>query len=282
MKHLGQHLTDYLILRRSLGFKLRQADCLLRQFVRFANEQGASHLTTQLAVRWATQPTAALPVTLAGRYQTVRLFALYLSTLDARTEAPPAGLLHYRKHRKPPYFYTDQQVVRLVRAARKLPSSKGLQGPTLSTLLGLLAATGMRVGEAIGLDRQSVDLSNALLTIHHAKGNRTRLVPVHASTCTMLRRFERLRNRLCPLPRSAGFFVSEQGDRLNDNRVRVWFANVSRQIVWRGWPRRGIGVRLNRGNGWCGGGLFGGARRFEEGAAVGRSQAGPCEARSEG
>jgi len=244
MKQLAEHLKDYLTLRRNLGFKLRGSDCLLRQFVRFANEQRASHLTTELALRWATQPTAALPITLAGRYRTVRLFALYLSTLDARTEVPPSGLLHYRKHRKPPFFYTDQQVVRLVRAARKLPSPRGLQGPTLSTLLGLLAATGMRVGEAIGLDRQNVDLANALLTIPHAKGDRTRLVPVHASTCTMLRRFERLRNRLCPRPRSSAFFVSEQGDRLNDNRVRVWFANVSRQIGLRG-PHDRRGPRIH-------------------------------------
>jgi integrase/recombinase XerD len=88
VKSLAQHLQDYLVLRRSLGFKLRQADCLLRQFVRFAGEQRASYLTTPLAVRWATQPTQALPVTLAGRYQMVRHFALYLSTLDARTEVP--------------------------------------------------------------------------------------------------------------------------------------------------------------------------------------------------
>ena len=105
MKTLAQHLQDYLTLRRSLGFKLRQADCLLRQFIRFADEQRASYLTTPLAVRWATQPTEVLPVTLAGRYQIVRHFALYLSTLDARTEVPPAGLLVYRKRRTPPYFY---------------------------------------------------------------------------------------------------------------------------------------------------------------------------------
>jgi integrase/recombinase XerD len=244
MKTLAEHLQDYLTLRRSLGFKLRQADCLLRQFIRFAGEQQTSHLTTQLAVRWATQPSEVLPVTLAGRYQIVRHFALYLSTLDARTEVPPAGLLVYRKRRTPPYFYTDQQVVHLVRTARRLPSAEGLKGPTLSTLLGLVAVTGMRIGEAIALDRQHVDLSQGLLTIQHAKGDRVRLIPVHASTCTMLRRFERLRYRVCPHPRSPSFFVTETGDRLNDNWVRIWFANVSRQIGLRG-PTDRRGPRIH-------------------------------------
>jgi integrase len=244
MKSLAQHLQDYLALRRSLGFKLRQADCLLRQFVRFAGEQRASHLTAPLAVRWATLPTQVLPVTLAGRYQIVRHFALYLSTLDARTEVPPAGLLVYRKRRTPPYFYTDQQVVRLVQAARRLPSAEGLKGPTLSTLLGLVAVTGMRIGEATALNRQDVDLSQGLLTIQHPKGDRVRLIPLHASTCIVLQRFERLRNRVCPRLRSPSFFVTETGERLNDNWVRIWFATVSRQIGLRG-PTDRRGPRIH-------------------------------------
>lgn len=244
MKTLAQHLRDYLTLRRSLGFKLRGTDCLLRQLVRFAREQKVSHLTARLAVRWATQPAKVLPATLGGRYQIVRHFALYLSTVDGRTEVPPAGLLVYRRQRKPPYFYTDRQVVRLVQRARKLPSAKGLKGPTLSTLLGLVAVTGMRIGEAVTLDRQHVDLSQGLLTIHQAKRDRVRLIPLHGSTCTMLRQFERLRNRVCPHPRSPTFFVSETGDRLNDNWVRVWFAHVSRQIGLRG-PNDRRGPRIH-------------------------------------
>ena len=230
MNLLGKHVQDYLTLRRRLGFKLRGTGFLLRQFVRFAKANGTARITTQLAVRWATQRTESEPVTLAARYRTVRLFALYLNTLDCQNEVPPAGLLPYRKERKSPYIYSDQEVVRLVRAAQQLPSSKGLRGPTLSTLIGLLAATGMRIGEAIGLDRDSVDLPQAMLTIHQAKGYRARLIPLHPSTCTMLQRYEHLRNRLCPQPLSPSFFVSEQGTRLNDNRVRAWFATVSRHI----------------------------------------------------
>ena len=230
MKSLQKHLQDYLTMRRRLGFKLRGSNYLLRQFVRFAKEHGTARITTPLAVQWATQRPESEPVTIAARYRTLRLFALYLNTLNSQNEVPPAGLLPYRKDRKSPYIYTDQEVVRLVDAAKTLPSPKGLRGPTLSTLIGLLAATGMRIGEAIALDRNSVDLNHAMLTIHQAKGYRTRLIPLHKSTCTMLLRYERLRNRLCPRPSSQSFFVSEQGTQLNDNRVREWFATVSRHI----------------------------------------------------
>jgi integrase/recombinase XerD len=230
MKSLGNHVQDYLTLRRRLGFKLRGTGVLLRQFVRFAKANGAARITTQAAVRWATQRPESEPVTIAARYRTIRLFALYLNTLDPRSEVPPAGLLPYRKERKSPYIYSDQEVVRLVCGAKQLPSPEGLRGPTLSTLIGLLAVTGMRIGEAIGLDRNHVDLPHAMITIHQAKGDRARLIPIHPSTCTMLQRYDRLRNRLCPQPLSPSFFISEQGTRLNDNRVRVWFATVSRQI----------------------------------------------------
>jgi integrase/recombinase XerD len=230
MKSLPKHLQDYLTLRRRLGFKLRGTAFLLRQFVRFAKAHGTARITTKLAVRWATQRTESKPVTIAARYRTVRLFALYVSTLDSHTEVPPAGLLPYRKERKSPYIYSDQEVIRLVRAAKTLTSPKGLRGSTLSTLIGLLAATGMRIGEATALNRDSVNLSHAMLTIHQAKGYRTRLIPLHPSTCTMLQRYEQLRNRLCPQPLSSNFFVSEQGTRLNDTRVRAWFATISRHI----------------------------------------------------
>lgn len=230
MKSLSKQLQDYLTMRRHLGFKLRGTEYLLRQFVRFAKVRGIARITTPLAVQWATQRPESEPVTIAARYRTLRLFALYLNTFDSHNEVPPAGLLPCRRERKSPYIYTDQEVVRLVDEAKTLPSPKGLRGPTLSALIGLLAATGMRIGEAIALDRNSVDLNNAMLTIHHAKGYRKRLIPLHTSTCTMLLRYECLRNRLCPRPLSQSFFVSEQGMRLKDNRVRAWFATVSRHI----------------------------------------------------
>jgi integrase len=203
---------------------------LLRKFVRFAKQERASFITTKLALRWATQPAGCQPSQWANRLGMVRRFAQYLSAVDPRTQIPPPGLLPHRYQRKTPYLYRDQEVLRLIEAARQLDSPRGLRGATASTLFGLLAATGMRVGEAIGLDRKDVDLKQALLTVRHAKGHKSRLVPIHPSTQDALRRHACLRDRICPNPQSPGFFISERSTRLIDCTVRHWFIRISHQI----------------------------------------------------
>lgn len=229
MNVLSARLEEYLKLRRSLGFKLRLPGALLRQFVRFTQEKKASVITTKLALEWATQPADCQPSQWANRLGMVRRLAQYVSALDPRTEVPPPGLLPHRYHRKPPYLYRDEEVRRLIRTARELDSPKGLRGATASTLFGLLAATGMRVGEAVSLDRQDVDLQRDLLTVRHAKGNRSRLVPLHPSTRKALRRYERLRDQICLNCVSPSFFISEWSTRLTDCTVRYWFICVSHQ-----------------------------------------------------
>ena len=229
MNSLSSQLEDYLKLRRQLGFKLRLPGALLRQFVRFAQKKKAPVITTKLALEWATQPADCQPSQWANRLGMVRRLAHYVSALDPRTEVPPPGLLPHRYHRKTPYLYRDEEVWRLIRTARELDSPKHLRGATASTLFGLLAATGMRVGEAISLDRQDVDLQQDLLTVRHAKGNRSRLVPFHPSTRNALRRYERLREQICPRCVSPSFFISERGARLTDCTVRYWFICVSHQ-----------------------------------------------------
>lgn len=131
MKALKTHLDDYLKLRRQLGFKLREAGGLLRRFVQFAQAENASFITTKLALRWATQPTNVQSSQWANRLGMVRRFARYLSAVDPRTEIPPPGLLPHRYHRKAPYVYRDQEVVRLIGAARKRKSSA--DGPSQAT-----------------------------------------------------------------------------------------------------------------------------------------------------
>ena len=229
MKTLRTYLAEYLKLRHQLGFKLRLAGALLGQFVRYALAQKAAVITTELALEWATQPADCQPSQWAGRLGMVRRFAQYVSASDPRTEVPPPGLLPYRYHRKPPYLYRDEEVRRLILTARELASPQHLRGATASTLFGLLAATGMRVGEAISLDRQDVDRQQDLLTVRHAKGNRARLVPIHASTRKALQQYARLRDQICPHCVSPSFFISERGARLTDCTVRYWFIRVSRQ-----------------------------------------------------
>lgn len=230
MKTLSGHLQQYLQLRRRLGFKLRNAGGLLAKFVHFAQRQHAPFVTTQLALRWATQPVDCHPALWTTRLSMVRQFARYVSAVDPRTEIPPHGLLPHRYRRKPPYLYSDQEVRALMAAAQQLPSPRHLRGATYATLFGLLAVTGMRVGEALGLDRADVDLAQALLTVRQTKGNKARLVPLHPSTNQALRRYERLRDRVCPRPHSPRFFLSERGGALTYGIVRYWFIQVSRQI----------------------------------------------------
>jgi integrase len=213
-----------------LGFKLRDAGGALSRFVRFAKQQHVAFITTNLAVQWATQPVHCHPALWTTRLGMVRQFAHYLSAVDSRTEIPPCGLLPHRYHRQSPYLYADQEVRDLIAAAQQLPSPDHLRGATYATLFGLLAVTGMRVGEALGLDRTDVDLAQALLTLRRTKGNKSRLVPIHSSTRQALQRYERLRDRLCPQPHSPRFFLSERGNALTYCIVRHWFIKVSRQI----------------------------------------------------
>lgn len=230
MKRLAIHLDEYLELRHKLGFRLRLAGGLLRRFVLFAYEKRASFITTKLAVQWATQPADCQPAQWANRLGIVRRFALYVSGTDPRTEIPLQEMLPHRYHRKSPYLYSDQEVCRLIQAARKVPSPKDLRAVSHATLFGLLAVTGMRVGEAIGLDRNDVDLHHGILTVRQAKFNKSRLVPVHFTTRKQLRAYERMRDRICPRPNTPSFFISERGTRLTDCTVRRWFVIVSHRI----------------------------------------------------
>ena len=230
MKRLSTYLDEYLELRHKLGFRLRLAGGLLRRFVRFAQRQRASFITRKLAVEWATQPAACQPAQWANRLGIVRRFAQYVSGTDPRTEIPPPDLLPHRYHRKPPYLYSDREVRRLIQVARQLPSPGDLRAASHATVFGLLAVTGMRVGEAIGLDRADVDLAQGILTVRQAKFGKSRLLPVHTTTQKQLRAYARLRDQLCPRPKTSAFFVSERGTRLTDCTVRRWFVIVSHRI----------------------------------------------------
>jgi integrase len=229
MRTLAKHLEEYLEIRHRLGFKLRDTRRELRKFVQFARQKNTAFITAKMALQWATQATDSEQwrTYLLGM---VRGFARYLSAMDSRTEVPPEGLLLCRRWRKTPYLYTDAQIVRLIKAAGNLPSSDNLRPATYSTLFGLLAATGLRVGEAIALNRENVDLGRCLLTLPETKFGKWRLVPIHETVKSKLARYERLRNQICPRPKSPSFFTSECGTRLTYCTVHKWFIRLSHQI----------------------------------------------------
>jgi integrase len=248
MRDLREAMEQYLLLRRSLGFKLINAESVLQSFVKFAEREAFSHITTDLVLRWMNLSTAKEPSTLADRLNIVRRFAIWRSAADELTEVPPKNLLPHRYRRKPPYIYSDDEIERLVQAARKLPSPKGLRGPTYATLLGLLAATGMRISEAVSLDRRDVDLEGSVLCIRESKFRKSRLVPVHVTTRDALSEYAKRRDRIFPRLQSIAFFISERGMRVTHWAARDNFAIVSRQIGIRKkikGKRIGCGPRLH-------------------------------------
>ncbi len=265
MSTLQSALDEYLAIHRALGFKLRLAGRLLQRFVEFAGHAGAAYITTDLAVQWATQPAHAQPAQWANRLGMVRRFAQYCSASDPRTSVPPPDLLPYQYHRRAPYLYRDEQITRLLKAARQLPSSNGLRPHTYTTLFGLYIATGLRTNEPLQLDREDADLAQGVLTIRGAKFGKSRYVPLHPSTQRALQRYAVRRDRSCRNPDSATFFLSDRGTRLTEWSVRWTFIKLSHQIGLRkagdsrgprlldfrhrlaintllGWYRRGVDV----------------------------------------
>jgi len=248
MSKLHDALTQYIELRRNLGSKLRGVDSALRSFVAFAERENASYITADLALRWAKEPLHVQPATWASRLQMVRRFAVWLSATDRRTEVPPLGLFPHRYRRKKPYLYSDDEINQLVRAARQLPSPKGLKGHTYSTIFGLLSVTGMRSSEPLALDREDVDLDEGVLSIRRTKFGKSRLVPLHESTRQVLADYARQRERIVSRPAVAAFFLSERGTRITEWAARYNFAKVSREIGLRAPSkgcRHGHGPRLH-------------------------------------
>lgn len=244
MSALSMALTEYLTVRRALGFKLYKDGLCLAQFVHFAKGEGAAFITRDLALRWATKPAHATPAHWASRLTMVRQFARYCSALDVRTEIPPVGLLPFRSKRKQPYLYSDQEITRLLHAAEQLPSPRGLRAATCTTVFALLAVTGMRISEPIALDRGDVDLEQGALTIRESKFGKSRWLPVHSTTRMALQRYSERRDQLFPSALTTSFFISERATRLTQWAVRATFVKLSHQIGLRG-PQDHYGPRLH-------------------------------------
>ena len=212
MSTLRTAAEEYLAVRRSLGYKLELQGRLLLDFTGYLERTGAATVTVAAAVAWATQPAGAAPVWWKQRLSVVRCFARHLATLDPACEVPPTDLLPARYRRRTPYLYSPAEVAALVHAAGTL--AVPLHAATYQALISLLAATGLRVGEAMALGRCDVDLDTGLLTVVRGKYGKSRRVPLHSTTTEMLRRYADRRDRLCPAPAAGSFFVSTAGTRL--------------------------------------------------------------------
>lgn len=247
MSAIRDALGQYVAVRRALGTKFREPAVTLDHFVDFLEREGAEFITTELALRWATEPKSVQRATWARRLTLVRGFAAWLSAVDARTVVPPRRLLDSRRRRNAPHIYTHQEIERLMLEAAGLSSSTGLRALTYSTLIGLLAATGLRPGEVLALDRSDVDLSNGILSVRQTKFGKSRFVPVEDSTRVALQRYAQQRDRLCSRRLDEAFLICERGARLDGSTVRRTFAKMSCTIGLRTQTQRrhiGRGPRL--------------------------------------
>lgn len=229
MSALGRAVEDYLRLRRSLGHDLADAGRLLPRFVAYMDAIGAETVTIETALAWVQQPDAEPGTTVWPRRMTaVRGFARYMTGVDPRTEVPPLGLVPYRQQWRPPFIYTPADIAALMTQSRRSLSRPPLRADTYETLIGLLASTGMRVGEAIRLDRTDVDWSEAALLIRDSKFGKSRQVPVHTSTLDALDLYASQRDNLGPRPQSTAFFISSRGTRLCYKVVSDTFRTLTR------------------------------------------------------
>lgn len=227
MSGLREALAGYLDLRHSLGFTLKREARLLDQFIAHLEKRGSSTVTVTDALAWATLPPGASAGWLRFRMQAVRGFAAYLRTLDPATEVPPAGLLPGGPRRAVPYLYSPADITALLAQADRLKTP--LRRATITTLIALMAVTGMRGGEVVALDDEDFDTSRELLLVHHTKLGRHRLLPLHHTTTAALLAYQQLRDRHFPRPVSEALLVSDAGSRLLYYNVGQTFAKLARR-----------------------------------------------------
>lgn len=227
MNSLPAHLAEYLAARRALGTRLREPANTLAGFLRFLRRKRCRFITTALSLEWSKQSEHVQRATWARKLSMVRQFARWLNVLDPRHQVPPPRLLNVRHRRNKPYIYHDAEIVRLMEAAATMRSSRRLKPLTLKTLIGLLAATGLRPGEAAALTDRDVDLRAGVLVIRESKGGKSRQVPIHRSAVEALENYARARDRLVPHRGGASFLVFDDGTSLAMGTVRRWFCEVS-------------------------------------------------------
>ena len=244
MSPMREVLAQYIAVRRALGAKLREPAVRLGHFVDFLQSQGAEFITTELALCWAMLPKNAQRATWARRLSIVRRFAVWLNAADPRNQVPPHRLIGGGRRRNPPHIYTDAELEQLMAAASRLPSHMKLRAHTYEALIGLLAATGLRPGEALALERSDVDLQSGILLIRDSKFGKSRFVPIHDSTGIALASYAKSRDELDLRLQSRAFFVTESGLPLLASAVRRTFAKIS---VTLGLRAPGVGRRVGRG-----------------------------------
>ncbi len=250
MTTMNEHLERYLAQREAFGTGLSCRPVRdLSNFAAFATAEGQSHITTSLFQRWQEQSAQVSQQTWSKRLSHVRVFARWLQSLEPACEIPQRGLVQGRYRRPAPYIYSDEEITKLVTGALELPSPNGLRGATCSTLFGLLSVTGLRLGEALGLDDGDVDTDEYMIHVRHGKNGNERVIPITSCTAERLIEYQILRGTILGVSSERALFRSwTDGRRLNGSTGRRNFAHLSQAIGLREKQssyRHGIGPRLH-------------------------------------
>jgi integrase len=226
------HAEDYLAERRSLGFDLVIHGKQVVDFARFLDERGhTGPLTTCVVLDWVKgKARKATPLTWARRLDVVRPFARYLRRFDPATELPDRAIFGRSHRRLAPHIYTEQEIADLLTAARRLPPSGTLQPATYEALFGLIAATGLRLSEALHLQYGDLDLDQALLTVRETKFRKSRHVPLHPTVVAVLRRYLKVRAGYRSISANAFLFLSSSGGQLPKGTVQGVFKRLCRAL----------------------------------------------------
>jgi len=221
---------QYLEMRRKLGFAMRIEGAQLLRFARYAESVGHDGpLTVELALQWA-QASCGSQLNQARRLDVVRRFARYLKFSDAEAEIPQEGLLGPSYRRISPYIYSEDEIAALIGACRRLTPVNGIRPHTYATLFGLLACTGMRISEALGLSINDFDPDQGIITIFEGKFHKSRILPLHPSCVKALLDYRDLRESRRPPTRA--FFVTEWGTSLKYLKVLMTFRMLAENLNW--------------------------------------------------
>ncbi|MGT0250570.1 MULTISPECIES: tyrosine-type recombinase/integrase [Burkholderia cepacia complex] len=225
-------VAAYLAYRRSFGFELKIDGRQLETFAHFADQRGAKTFTLELAADWARASKRPNRISWARRIEVLRSFARFCLRADAETIIPPRNLFGPGHRRLVPHIYTDVELRTLLEETDRLGPPGSLCPATYRTLFGLLAATGLRISEALALTRTDVDLEVGVLDIRDAKCHQRRFVPLHASVTPHLQAYAELRDRLVLCPNSDHFFVRDDGRPVDRRRVLYALHSLCRQLGW--------------------------------------------------
>lgn len=229
MNTLREAATDYVAMRRALGYKMLKAR-LLFDFVSFLERRDCDYVTTALALEWTQQNLSAHPCVWAERLSWVRGFARHRSATDPKTEIPPRTLIPKGSKRANPYLYTEKEIEQLLEAALSLSTASPLKRRTLFCMFGLLAVSGMRIGEVLDLKVKNVDFQSSVITVEGTKFGKSRLVPLHDSTLKVLSDYLVFRNKFLRGHAAEHFFISSVGTRFEQGNLYRAFYVLSRQI----------------------------------------------------